>query len=167
MTWFLFPTRIPSHRLYVGDMSRSSKSITSARLNDVILGCFGRLQPSDTLDHLVRYLGTWSGSELRIISSIDHRIQIKYLLQQTIHGEACIGFRENIFLVLSAGHPIHCETYRSFPATPCASPASRRSPWLSENHCCWRICKAKQSSRRLSKSLENLGSELLNLPRHF
>lgn len=48
------------------DMSRSSKSLTPARLNDAILGCFGRLQPSDTLDHLVRYLGTWSGSELRI-----------------------------------------------------------------------------------------------------
>ena len=77
-------------------MSRSSKSLTPARLNDLVLGCFGRLQPSDTLDHLVRYLGTWSGSELRIMSFIDYGVLIKYLLQQVIHGEACVGFRETI-----------------------------------------------------------------------
>jgi hypothetical protein len=76
-------------------MSRS-KSLTSARLNDLILGCFGLLQPSDTLDHLVRYLGTWSGSELRIMSSIDYKVLIKYLIQQAIYGEACIGFRKTI-----------------------------------------------------------------------
>ena len=75
-------------------MSRSSKSLTPARLNDAILGCFGRLQPSDTLDHLVRYLGTWSGSELRIASFIDYGVLIKYLLQQAIHGETCVGFRK-------------------------------------------------------------------------
>ena len=75
-------------------MSRSYRSLTPAHLNDVILGCFGRLQPSDTLDHLVRYLGTWSGSELRITSFIDCRVLIKHLLQQAIHGEACVGFRK-------------------------------------------------------------------------
>ena len=76
-------------------MSRSSKSLTLAHLNDVTLGCFGRLQPSDTLDHLVRYLGTWSGSELRIVSFIDFRVLIKYLLQQAIHGEEFIAFKKN------------------------------------------------------------------------
>ncbi|KAF5359846.1 hypothetical protein D9756_003509 [Leucocoprinus leucothites] len=40
-----------------------SKPSTVARLNDVILGCFGRVKPSETLDHLVRFLGTWSGSD--------------------------------------------------------------------------------------------------------
>jgi hypothetical protein len=111
-------------------MSRSSKSLalTLARLNDVTLGCFGRLQPSDTLDHLVRYLGTWSGSELRIMSFIDSRVLIKYLLQQAIHGEACIGFKKRLFSIVSADHSIYCEAYCSFLATPCASPASCRSP---------------------------------------
>ncbi|KAF9533903.1 hypothetical protein CPB83DRAFT_757093 [Crepidotus variabilis] len=44
-------------------MSRSSKGLSAARLNDSILGCFSHVQPSETLDHLVRYLGTWSGSD--------------------------------------------------------------------------------------------------------
>ncbi|KAG6830872.1 hypothetical protein H0H92_014237 [Tricholoma furcatifolium] len=43
-----------------------SKPYTLARLNDSILGSFGSLQPNETLDHLVRYLGTWSGSEARL-----------------------------------------------------------------------------------------------------
>ncbi|KAF9004049.1 hypothetical protein BDQ17DRAFT_1355418 [Cyathus striatus] len=44
-------------------MSHPSKSVTVAKLNDAILGCFSRAKPSETLDHLVRFLGTWSGSE--------------------------------------------------------------------------------------------------------
>ncbi|RDB25918.1 hypothetical protein Hypma_006765 [Hypsizygus marmoreus] len=40
-----------------------SKPLTLARLNDLILGTFSHLQPSETLDHLVRFLGTWSGSD--------------------------------------------------------------------------------------------------------
>lgn len=43
-----------------------SKPLTLSRLNDLILGSFSLVQPSETLDHLIRYLGTWSGSELRI-----------------------------------------------------------------------------------------------------
>jgi hypothetical protein len=46
-------------------MSRAPKPLTVARLNDLILGSFANVKPSETLDHLVRYLGTWSGSELR------------------------------------------------------------------------------------------------------
>jgi hypothetical protein len=33
------------------------------RIEDVTLGAFGNLQPSDTLNHLIRYLSTWNGSE--------------------------------------------------------------------------------------------------------
>jgi hypothetical protein len=33
------------------------------RIENLTLGAFGNLQPSDTLNHLVRYLSTWSGSE--------------------------------------------------------------------------------------------------------
>lgn len=47
-------------------MAQPPKAITLARLNDAILGAFAHVQPSETLDHLVRYLGTWSGSELRL-----------------------------------------------------------------------------------------------------
>lgn len=47
-------------------MSRVSKPLNLARLNDLILGCFAYIPPSETVDHLVRYLGTWSGSELRV-----------------------------------------------------------------------------------------------------
>ncbi|KAF9450081.1 hypothetical protein P691DRAFT_702051 [Macrolepiota fuliginosa MF-IS2] len=44
-------------------MVHVSKLSTVSKLNDAILGCFGRVQPSETLDHLVRFLGTWSGSD--------------------------------------------------------------------------------------------------------
>lgn len=50
-------------------MSRLSKPLTVARLNDALLGCFSRVRPSETLDHLVRFLGTWSGSELSLVLS--------------------------------------------------------------------------------------------------
>jgi len=46
-------------------MSRPARSLTIARLNNAFLGCFSHLRPSVTLDHLVRCLGTWNGSELR------------------------------------------------------------------------------------------------------
>ncbi len=46
----------------------SSKPLTLARIEDLTLGSFGLLQPSKTLDHLVRFLSTWSGSELSIVS---------------------------------------------------------------------------------------------------
>lgn len=44
-------------------MSRLSNPIALARLNDAVLGSFSNVQPSETLDHLVRFLGTWSGSD--------------------------------------------------------------------------------------------------------
>ncbi|KAF8492622.1 hypothetical protein F5888DRAFT_1806745 [Russula emetica] len=33
------------------------------RIEDATLGAFGNLQPSDTLNHLIRYLSTWNGSD--------------------------------------------------------------------------------------------------------
>lgn len=55
----------PEHEKRTQAMSRptSKPILTAARLNDAILGCFAHVKPSETLDHLVRYLGTWSGSE--------------------------------------------------------------------------------------------------------
>ena len=44
-------------------MSRHSKPMNLARLNDAVLGSFASVPSSSTLDHLVRYLSTWSGSE--------------------------------------------------------------------------------------------------------
>ncbi|KAJ6544793.1 hypothetical protein DFH09DRAFT_1172767 [Mycena vulgaris] len=43
-------------------MSRS-KGLTLARLNDTVLGAWSCVPPSETLDHLLRYLSTWSGSD--------------------------------------------------------------------------------------------------------
>jgi len=42
-------------------MSNSKHLVT--RIEDITLGAFGTLPPSKTLDHLVRYLSTWSGSD--------------------------------------------------------------------------------------------------------
>lgn len=46
----------------------SSKPLTLARIEDLTLGAFSNLQSSPTLDHLVRFLSTWSGSELSTVS---------------------------------------------------------------------------------------------------
>lgn len=44
--------------------SGSSKPMTVARLGDILLGSVGaRIPPSERINHLVRYLSTWSGSE--------------------------------------------------------------------------------------------------------
>ncbi|KDQ57330.1 hypothetical protein JAAARDRAFT_35956 [Jaapia argillacea MUCL 33604] len=44
-------------------MSRFSKPLTLAHLNDATLGAFALVPSSETLDHLLRYLSTWSGSD--------------------------------------------------------------------------------------------------------
>ena len=60
--WYYVVTRF---RLCTTTMSAvSSKPLTLARIEDLTLGSFAFLQPSETLDHLVRFLSTWSGSEL-------------------------------------------------------------------------------------------------------
>ncbi|TBU33426.1 hypothetical protein BD309DRAFT_974640 [Dichomitus squalens] len=40
-----------------------SKPLTLARVEDLTLGAFSNIAPSQTLDHLVRFLSTWSGSD--------------------------------------------------------------------------------------------------------
>lgn len=62
-----------------------SKPSTLARLNDDILGCFGYIQPSETLDHLVRFLGTWSGGEWAC-AYMRSRMSWWTIMQQSIHG---------------------------------------------------------------------------------
>ncbi|KAJ7127140.1 hypothetical protein C8R44DRAFT_780533 [Mycena epipterygia] len=41
----------------------SRKPLTLAKVNDAVLGAFSWVPPSQTLDHLLRFLGTWSGSD--------------------------------------------------------------------------------------------------------
>lgn len=51
-----------------------SKPLTLARLSDNTLGSFAFVPSSKTLEHLVRYLATWNGSELRFIFLIAFQI---------------------------------------------------------------------------------------------
>jgi hypothetical protein len=44
-------------------MSNTRKSFTVDKLEDFTLGAFSNVRPSETLDHLIRYLSTWNGSE--------------------------------------------------------------------------------------------------------
>ncbi|KAH8983394.1 hypothetical protein EDB86DRAFT_2967132 [Lactarius hatsudake] len=41
-------------------MPTTYKPLTADRIEDVTLGAFGNLRPSETLNHLIRYLSTWS-----------------------------------------------------------------------------------------------------------
>lgn len=43
-------------------MPKARKQLVN-RIENLTLGAFGGLQPSETLNHLVRYLSTWSGSD--------------------------------------------------------------------------------------------------------
>ncbi|KAF4571542.1 hypothetical protein EYR36_008882 [Pleurotus pulmonarius] len=44
-------------------MSRVSKPLSLSRISDLTLGAFIFVPQSETIDHLVRYLGSWSGSD--------------------------------------------------------------------------------------------------------
>ncbi|OCH84085.1 hypothetical protein OBBRIDRAFT_799386 [Obba rivulosa] len=44
-------------------MSGAAKDLSLSRLEDLTLGSFARVPTSATLDHLVRFLSTWSGSD--------------------------------------------------------------------------------------------------------
>jgi len=50
-------------------MATTYKPLTPDRIEDMTLGAFGYLRPSETLNHLIRYLSTWSGSEYDIFPS--------------------------------------------------------------------------------------------------
>lgn len=59
------------------------------QIEDLTLGVFSNLRPSETLDHLVRYLSTWNGSECVIFFFLVTAKQISLSLcsQQVIHGK--------------------------------------------------------------------------------
>ena len=65
----------------------SSKPLTLARIEDLTLGAFANLQPSQTLDHLVRFLSTWSGSELSRRRFLCGRVAEALVEQQVVHGQ--------------------------------------------------------------------------------
>ncbi|KAI0255160.1 hypothetical protein BJV78DRAFT_1119946 [Lactifluus subvellereus] len=44
-------------------MSNARKTLIVNQIEDLTLGVFGSLRPSETLDHLIRYLSTWNGSD--------------------------------------------------------------------------------------------------------
>lgn len=44
-------------------MSRFSKPLTLAQLEDVTLGAFAFVPTSETINHFVRYVSSWSGNE--------------------------------------------------------------------------------------------------------
>ena len=46
-------------------MSRVAKGNAFAHINDTTLGAFAYVPPSEVLNHLIRFLSTWSGTELR------------------------------------------------------------------------------------------------------
>ncbi|KJA14516.1 hypothetical protein HYPSUDRAFT_150319 [Hypholoma sublateritium FD-334 SS-4] len=100
-------------------MSRPYKPLTSARLNDTILGCFAHVKPSETLDHLVRYLGTWSGSELLQV--------IQYVLKLVVP-----------FLELRARLQ-HRAGLRAAPKSTSADSYSKFSSFIGDSRTLWRI----------------------------
>ncbi|KAH8990222.1 hypothetical protein EDB92DRAFT_2114994 [Lactarius akahatsu] len=59
------PNGVPSITLntHAMTMATTFKPLTADRIEDVILGAFGNLRSSETLNHLIWYLSTWSGSD--------------------------------------------------------------------------------------------------------
>ncbi|KAF8206531.1 hypothetical protein K438DRAFT_1817374 [Mycena galopus ATCC 62051] len=82
-------------------MSRS-KPLTLARLNDTVLGSWSLVPPSETLDHLLRYLSTWSGTDkfftlvqsvckilvhlLHLRARLQHRVGLRKVPVSTVAG---------------------------------------------------------------------------------
>ncbi|KAI0077063.1 hypothetical protein K474DRAFT_1772045 [Panus rudis PR-1116 ss-1] len=56
-------------------MSKVTKAVDLARIEDATLGAFARVPTSETLDHLVRYLSTWSGSD-KLFMIIQYALKI-------------------------------------------------------------------------------------------
>ncbi|KAG2341769.1 hypothetical protein BDR05DRAFT_964775 [Suillus weaverae] len=73
-------------------MSRASKLHTLARLNDVTLGSFSNVPSSETLNHLVRYLSTWSGSD-KFFTLIQYTLK---LIVPFLHWRARLQHRAGI-----------------------------------------------------------------------
>jgi len=73
-------------------MSPASKPHTLARLNDITLGSFANIPPSETLNRLVRYLSTWSGSD-KLFTLIQYTLK---LLVPFLHLRARLQHRAGI-----------------------------------------------------------------------
>ncbi|KAG2047237.1 hypothetical protein BDR06DRAFT_964197 [Suillus hirtellus] len=73
-------------------MSRGSKLHTLARLNDTTLGSFSNVPSSETLNHLVRYLSTWSGSD-KFFTLIQYTLK---LIVPFLHWRARLQHRAGI-----------------------------------------------------------------------
>ncbi|EAU83106.1 hypothetical protein CC1G_11632 [Coprinopsis cinerea okayama7 len=85
-------------------MSRASKPLTISRLNDVILGCFCHVKPSETVDHLVRYLGTWSGSD-KLFMLIQYTLKlVAPFLRLRARLQHQAGLRQNPTSTTAAGY---------------------------------------------------------------
>jgi hypothetical protein len=55
-------------------MAKSYKPLSADRVEDMTLGAFGNLPPSKTLNHLIRYLSTWSGSEYDLLLPLPNAV---------------------------------------------------------------------------------------------
>lgn len=68
-------------------MSRLARSDVLARISDATLGAFTSLPPSEALNHLIRFLSTWSGTELRVAHFFScFPLTSARAIQQAIHG---------------------------------------------------------------------------------
>ncbi|KAG1744049.1 uncharacterized protein EDB91DRAFT_1246930 [Suillus paluster] len=73
-------------------MSRASKPYTLAQLNDITLGSFSNVPASETLNHLVRYLSTWSGSD-KFFTLVQYTLK---LIVPFLHWRARLQHRAGI-----------------------------------------------------------------------
>ncbi|EIN10034.1 hypothetical protein PUNSTDRAFT_102011 [Punctularia strigosozonata HHB-11173 SS5] len=75
-------------------MPRTSKAINPSNLSDSVLGCFAIVPPSETLDHLVRYLSTWSGSD-KLFMVIQYAVKLLVpLLEIRARFQHRVGLRK-------------------------------------------------------------------------
>ncbi|TCD63337.1 hypothetical protein EIP91_005656 [Steccherinum ochraceum] len=95
----------PSIRLHykLTAMSRQSKPLTLARIEDLTLGAFAFVPSSETINHLIRYLSTWSGTDklfmiiqysLKLVVPFLHfraRMQHKAGMRKAPTSDAAVG----------------------------------------------------------------------------
>ncbi|KAL9938876.1 hypothetical protein V8E36_002595 [Tilletia maclaganii] len=90
-------------------VAKRSRVPRAPTATDHILGCFSRVEPSPGLDHLIRYLGTWSGTDkvlmltqyssklLIAFLSLQHRIRLRLLestkMYHAPHGGSPVAAR--------------------------------------------------------------------------
>lgn len=68
-------------------MFRLTKGDALAHISDATLGAFAFIPPSGVLNHLIRFLSTWSGTELRTALLFScFPLTSARTIQQAIHG---------------------------------------------------------------------------------